>query len=79
MDSEAELAAARALVKRKSAAMADLGDQVRHRRLAGLLSRRGFGPAVMPGAGRATGRMSLTDAMTGHSLQAQGSSNAVVI
>ncbi len=47
VDSEAELAAARALVERKSDAMADLGDQVRYRRLAGLLSRRGFGPAVI--------------------------------
>jgi regulatory protein len=47
VDSEAELAAARGLVERKSAAMADLGDQVRYRRLAGLLSRRGFGPAVI--------------------------------
>jgi regulatory protein len=44
---EAELTAARALVERKSAAMAGLADQVRYRRLAGLLSRRGFGPAVI--------------------------------
>jgi hypothetical protein len=35
------------LVERKSAAMADLNDQVRYRRLAGMLSRRGFGPAVI--------------------------------
>ena len=47
VDTEAELLAARALVARKSAAMAELSDQVRNRRLAGLLSRRGFGPAVI--------------------------------
>ena len=47
VDTDAELVAARALVARKSAAMADLSDQVRDRRLAGLLSRRGFGPAVI--------------------------------
>jgi regulatory protein len=47
VDDEAELVAARALVERKSAAMAHLDDQVRYRRLAGLLSRRGFGPAVI--------------------------------
>jgi regulatory protein len=47
VDADAELVAARALVARKSAAMADLSDQVRNRRLAGLLSRRGFGPAVI--------------------------------
>jgi regulatory protein len=47
VDAEAELLAARALVARKDAAMAELSDQVRNRRLAGLLSRRGFGPAVI--------------------------------
>jgi regulatory protein len=47
VDDEAELVAARALVARKSAAMAHVDDQVRYRRLAGLLSRRGFGPAVI--------------------------------
>jgi regulatory protein len=47
VDTEAELLAARALVARKCAAMADLSDQVRNRRLAGLLGRRGFGPAVI--------------------------------
>jgi regulatory protein len=47
VDTEAELVAARALVARKYAAMADLGDEVRYRRLAGLLSRRGFGPSVI--------------------------------
>jgi regulatory protein len=47
VDGEAELVAARALVERRSAAMADLSDQVRYRRLAGMLSRRGFGPAVI--------------------------------
>jgi regulatory protein len=47
VDGEVELAAARALVERKSAAMAGLADQVRYRRLAGLLSRRGFGPTVI--------------------------------
>ena len=47
VDDEAELVAARALVERKSAVMADLSGQVRYRRLAGMLSRRGFGPAVI--------------------------------
>jgi regulatory protein len=47
VDGDAELAAARALVERKSATMAGLADQVRYRRLAGLLSRRGFGPPVI--------------------------------
>ena len=47
VDTDAELLAARALVERKYAAMAELSDQVRYRRLAGLLSRRGFGPAVI--------------------------------
>jgi regulatory protein len=47
VDADAELVAARALVARKAAAMADLSDQVRNRRLAGLLSRRGFGPVVI--------------------------------
>jgi regulatory protein len=47
VDAEAELVAARALVERKSAGMAELAAQMRHRRLAGLLSRRGFGPAVI--------------------------------
>jgi regulatory protein len=47
VDTDAELLAARALMDRKQAAMADLSDQVRYRRLAGLLSRRGFGPAVI--------------------------------
>ncbi len=47
VDAEAELTAARALVERKSAAMADVPEQVRYRRLAGLLSRRGFGPAAI--------------------------------
>jgi regulatory protein len=47
VSTEAELIAARALLERKSAAMAGLADQVRYRRLVGLLSRRGFGPAVI--------------------------------
>jgi regulatory protein len=47
VDNQAELVAARALVQRKSAVMAHLGDQVRYRRLAGMLSRRGFSPAVI--------------------------------
>ena len=47
VDNDAELLAAQVLVERKQAAMADLSDQVRYRRLAGLLSRRGFGPAVI--------------------------------
>ena len=47
VDAEAELVAARALVERKAAAMTGLADQVRYRRLAGLLSRRGFGPAII--------------------------------
>ena len=47
VDDEVELVAARALVERKSATVADLSDQVRYRRLAGMLSRRGFGSAVI--------------------------------
>jgi regulatory protein len=47
VDTDAELEAARALVARKWATMADLSDQVRYRRLAGLLGRRGFGPSVI--------------------------------
>ena len=47
VNTEAELHAARDLVERKSAAMTDLSDQVRYRRLAGLLSRRGFAPAII--------------------------------
>jgi regulatory protein len=47
VDAEAELVAARALVERKVAAMDGLTAQVRYRRLAGLLSRRGFGPGII--------------------------------
>jgi len=47
VDTEDEVRAARALVERKSAAMGGLDHQVRYRRLAGLLTRRGFGPAVI--------------------------------
>jgi regulatory protein len=47
VDGDAELAAARALVARRSATMAGLADQVRYRRLAGLLSRRGFSPPII--------------------------------
>ena len=47
VDQDAELSAARALVTRKVRAMAELDHQVRYRRLAGMLGRRGFSPGVV--------------------------------
>lgn len=44
---DAELASARDLVERKHAAMGALARDVRYRRLAGLLGRRGFDTAVI--------------------------------
>ncbi len=44
---EEELAAARALAQRKLRSMAGLDPQVRHRRLAGALARRGFGGSLV--------------------------------
>ena len=47
VDRDAELASARELVERKRAAMSALPRDVQQRRLAGLLSRRGFDSAVI--------------------------------
>lgn len=47
VDRDAELASARKLVERKRAAMSALARDVQQRRLAGLLSRRGFDSAVI--------------------------------
>jgi regulatory protein len=47
VDQDAELSAARALVSRKVRVMAELDHQVRYRRLAGMLGRRGFSPGVV--------------------------------
>jgi len=47
VDRDAELASARELVERKRAAMSALAHDVQQRRLAGLLSRRGFDSAVI--------------------------------
>jgi len=47
VDRDAELASARELVERKRAAMSALARDVQQRRLAGLLSRRGFDSAVI--------------------------------
>ena len=47
VDRDAELAAAQELVERKQAAMSALSRDVQQRRLAGLLSRRGFDTAVI--------------------------------
>ena len=47
VDRDAELAAAQELVERKQAAMSALSRDVQQRRLAGLLSRRGFDAAVI--------------------------------
>jgi len=47
VDRDAELATARELVERKQAAMSALSRDVQQRRLAGLLSRRGFDTAVI--------------------------------
>ena len=47
VDRDAELASARELVERKRATMSALAGDVQQRRLAGLLSRRGFDSAVV--------------------------------
>jgi regulatory protein len=47
VDRDAEVASARELVERKRAAMSALPRDVQQRRLAGLLSRRGFDSAVI--------------------------------
>jgi regulatory protein len=47
VDRDAELASARELVERKRAAMSALARDLQQRRLAGLLSRRGFDSAVI--------------------------------
>ena len=47
VDRDAEVASARELVERKRAAMSALARDVQQRRLAGLLSRRGFDSAVI--------------------------------
>jgi regulatory protein len=47
VDRDAELATARELVERKRATMSALSRDVQQRRLAGLLSRRGFDTAVI--------------------------------
>ena len=46
VDADAELASALDLATRKLRQLADLAPEVRYRRLAGLLSRRGFGPGT---------------------------------
>jgi regulatory protein len=46
VDRDAELSSARALVERKQAAMNGLSPDVQYRRLAGMLSRRGFDTAI---------------------------------
>ena len=47
VDTDAELAAARALVAKKQGAPAGLDPLVRHRRLTGALARRGFGSGII--------------------------------
>lgn len=47
VDDESELAAARALAEKKAASMAGLQPQVRARRLAAALARRGFSSGVI--------------------------------
>lgn len=47
VDDESELAAARALAEKKAASMAGLEPQVRARRLAAALARRGFSSGVI--------------------------------
>jgi regulatory protein len=47
VDAEDELTAARALVAKKAAATQGLDPVVRHRRLAGVLARRGFGSGII--------------------------------
>lgn len=52
VDPETELATAHALVSRRLASTRGLPPQVRLRRLAGLLARKGYGPAVALGVVR---------------------------
>lgn len=47
VDGDDELVAARALVQKKASGMSRLAPEVRYRRLAGLLSRRGFSSVVV--------------------------------
>jgi regulatory protein len=47
VDADDELIAARSLAAKKARAMAGLDVQVRYRRLAGVLGRRGFNPGVI--------------------------------
>lgn len=47
VDSDDELGAARALAEKKSRSMGGLDPEVRRRRLAGALARRGFGPGIV--------------------------------
>jgi regulatory protein len=47
VDPETELTAARDIVERRRAAMAGLGRDVQYRRLAGILSRRGFDASLI--------------------------------
>jgi regulatory protein len=46
VDDDDELEAARTMTEKKAAGMAGLAPDVRYRRLAGALARRGFGPAI---------------------------------
>lgn len=46
LDSDTDRATAERLVRRKAATMAGLADDVRVRRLVGMLARKGFGPDV---------------------------------
>jgi regulatory protein len=46
VDLDAELKSARDLIERKQAAMNGLSRDVRYRRLAGMLSRRGFDASI---------------------------------
>jgi regulatory protein len=46
VDASAEFGAALALAERKAASMSTLPREVQHRRLAGVLARRGFGSSV---------------------------------
>jgi regulatory protein len=50
VDPEADLEAARELVRKRAPQMAGVPAQARYRRLAGQLARRGFGPSVIAAA-----------------------------
>jgi regulatory protein len=47
VDSDDELQAARSLAAKKATVLSGLDAQVRYRRLAGMLGRRGFNPGVI--------------------------------